>query len=377
MFGTENPRMIDEHSEFPLIYDFDRSKSFDLGFDVCSWISLVLVLKEYRDRYYVSCMILGRFAQESVNSLELRIQDQDSWVSFAPTVDFDHARMDMNCPLPCPPLDEEALFGRTEIDILKFFDDIDDDGNIIDKTEPRRPGKQMRRVIEVLKPIWERCALPIHEPSALPKKEKTKRHAGKDMEKLMRLRKIVTTPNREILSEAEPNDKSKNTSNTDSNHPESKLESSTGTLRQAYDHENIENAKKEKAIQSTDHFESAPMSEKCPDHQKPRLLKEVVLKENTLKGKNMISEVVPKSSNKSKSTLEDEDLELKLVSTTRKLREAYKDAKKRKIQVIDFQTAPKPEDCRKKPDRSTEFCSRRLAKKPRSCGASWGMQKGT
>lgn len=94
MFGTENPRMIDEHSEFPLIYDFDRSKSFDLGFDVCSWISLVLVLKEYRDRYYVSCMILGRFAQESVNSLELRIQDQDSWVSFAPTVDFDHARFD-------------------------------------------------------------------------------------------------------------------------------------------------------------------------------------------------------------------------------------------------------------------------------------------
>lgn len=61
-------------------------------------------------------------------------------------------------------------------------------------------------------------------------------------------KKVVTKPNQEIFLEVEVNDKSKNTFVTDSYQSELKPQSSKGTLHQAYDHKNIENVKKEKAI---------------------------------------------------------------------------------------------------------------------------------
>lgn len=68
--------------------------------------------------------------------------------------------MHMNCALLYPPLDEEAPFGRTGIDMLNFFDDIDDEGNKMDKPRPRRTGRRIKTVIEVFKPNWdELCAL--------------------------------------------------------------------------------------------------------------------------------------------------------------------------------------------------------------------------
>lgn len=61
---------------------------------------------------------------------------------------------DLDCAFTCPRPDDEALFGLTGIDIVKFFDNIDDDGKKMEKPKPRRSGKQTQRVIEVLKPNW-------------------------------------------------------------------------------------------------------------------------------------------------------------------------------------------------------------------------------
>lgn len=86
--------------------------------------------------------------------------------------------MNINSALPSLSLDEEALFSLTGIEISSiFFDNIDDDGNQINKPKPRKIDKQMQmqRVIEVLKPNGELCALPIC-PSVLIDKDKPKPH---------------------------------------------------------------------------------------------------------------------------------------------------------------------------------------------------------
>ncbi|XP_034705481.1 probable mediator of RNA polymerase II transcription subunit 26b [Vitis riparia] len=157
--------------------------------------------------------------------------------------------------LPIPPLDDGAFspYHPTTLALCQFFDEIDENGNVRDnsgtsrggreKQQTQCRGKEMKRLIEVLKP---------EEPSSEPEghsKPCSDQKTSQD-----------STP-AEVDEKGSFNQKAGDEKNAA---VESKFEYTKRKLQESY--KNIENAKKQRRIQVID-FQPQPMTKQIASHK--------------------------------------------------------------------------------------------------------------
>ncbi|WKA01941.1 hypothetical protein VitviT2T_020189 [Vitis vinifera] len=163
--------------------------------------------------------------------------------------------------LPIPPLDDGAFspYHPTTLALFQFFDEIDENGNVRDDTGTSRGGreeqktqcrgKEMKRLIEVLKPEEplsepEGHSKPCSDPIADDQKACIDSTPAEGNEKGSFNQEAVDEKN-EINNHAIEGDKS--ILNKSMAALESKFESTKRKLHESY--KNIENAKKKRRIQ--------------------------------------------------------------------------------------------------------------------------------
>ncbi|WJZ90991.1 hypothetical protein VitviT2T_010103 [Vitis vinifera] len=150
--------------------------------------------------------------------------------------------------------------------MIKFFDEIDENGNVRDDTGTSRGGrekqktqcrgKEMKRLIEVLKPEEPLSELEGHsKPCSDPIADDQK--ACIDSTPVEGNEKGSSDEKNEINNHARKGDKSMATL-------ESKFESTKRKLQESY--KNIENAKKKRRIQVIE-FQPQPMPKQIACHQ--------------------------------------------------------------------------------------------------------------
>ncbi|RVW97018.1 putative mediator of RNA polymerase II transcription subunit 26b [Vitis vinifera] len=167
--------------------------------------------------------------------------------------------------LPIPPLDDGAFspYHPTTLALCQFFDEIDENGNVRDnsgtsrggreKQQTQCRGKEMKRLIEVLKPEEPSSETEGHsKPCSDQKTSRDSIPAERD-EKGSFNQKAGDEEN-EINHEIEG----------DMAAVESKFEYTKRKLQESY--KNIENAKKQRRIQVID-FQPQPMPKQIASHK--------------------------------------------------------------------------------------------------------------